>query len=235
MPRDTLAPIASDSPGTDPIEEFAQRERVTKEVDADLDTILSSGWSSDKPAPVSKGGDRPDRFTVPDDGTEVLIKFLEEKPFTSFFQHWIPTDVGKRPFACLVKDCPLCNRGDRAKSVDYLNVIEIADDNQHSLKLWMASPDPSAAIKEKMASKRSSPINREDLYFLVSKRAGSNGVPSYTVDVIKAADLGEVGKVALTPAEVASYDGKVWTREVAKNQVKSRDELRLLASRFLKD
>lgn len=232
MPRDTLAPIAASEQGTDPIEEFAPRERVTKEVSDNLDEILSSGWSSDKSGPKYSSG--PARFTVPDDGTEVLIKFLEDKPFTSFYQHWIPTDVGKRPFACLVRECPLCNRGDRAKSVDYLNVIEIGDDG-HDLKLWMASPDPSAAIKEKMASKRSSPINREDLYFLVSKRAGSNGVPSYTVDVIKEADLGEVGKTALTPAEIASYSTKLWTRDVAKNQVKSRDELKLLASRFLKD
>ena len=233
MPRDTLAPIASDSQGTDPIEEFAQRERVTKDVSEDLDDILGSGWSSDKAAPKYSSG--PVRFTVPDDGSEVFIKFVEDKPFTSFFQHWIPTDVGKRPFACLVRDCPLCNRGDRAKSVDYLNVIQIDTDGQHSLKLWMASPDPSAAIKEKMASKRSSPINRDDLYFAVSKRAGSNGVPSYTVDVIKADDLSEVGITPLSAAELATYNGKLYTREVAKNQVKSRDELRLLASRFLKD
>lgn len=232
MPRDTLAPIASDSAGTDPIEEFA-RQRVTKEVADDIDTILSSGWSSDKPSPPR--GDRPERFTVPDDGTEVLIKFVEEVPFTSFYQHWIPTDVGKRPFACLVKDCPLCAYVDRPKSVDYFNVIEIHEDGQHELKLWMASPDPSAAIKEKKASKRSSPLNREDLYFLVSKRAGSNGVPSYTVDVIKSGDLGEIGRAPLTAAEISSYDGKLWTKDVAKNQVKSRDELKILAAKFLKD
>ena len=234
MPRDTLEPIAGNSAGTDPIEEFAPRQRVTKEVDNDIDAILSSGWSSDKAAPAR--GDRPNRFTVPDDGTEVLIKFVEEVPFTSFYQHWIPTDVGKRPFACLVKDCPLCAYVDRPKSVDYFNVIELHADGQHELKLWMASPDPSAAIKEKKASKRSSPLNRDDLYFAVSKRAGTNGVPSYTVEVVKESDLADDwGRSPLSKEDIASYDGKLWTKDVAKNQVKSRDELKVLAAKFLKD
>lgn len=243
MPRDTLQSIASDSQGTDPIEEFATRTRVTKDVEVDVDNILGSGWAADKPAPAFKGGDKPERFTVPDDGTEVLIKFLEERPFTSFYQHWIQTDAGKRPFACLGIDpntkrsiCPLCDRSDKAKSVDYLNVLVLYPDGQNELKLWMASPDPAAAIAEKKASKRSSPLNREDLYFAVSKRAGKNGVPTYTVEAVKEGDLAEDwGVKPVSAAEIASYNDKLWTKEVARNQVKSRDELRVLAAKFLKD
>lgn len=194
--------LASNNPGVGGLEEFASRERVTKEVTGGI----PSGWAGDR-RPARKTGERPPDFKFKD-GEEVLIKFLEDSPFASIFQHWIVTASGRRPYTCLeTNDCPLCDIGDRSKSVDYFNVIQMTgeDITDPVLKVWYASPDPSKAIQERARNKRTSPINKDGLYFAISKVKGTNGITSYNVDPVREDELGDFGVNPLTDEDTSKF------------------------------
>jgi len=165
------------------LDEF-KSSRVTKEVDLPI----APGWSR-KIRPRSSSTQIP-RFTVPDDGEEVLIKFLDDMPFAPIFQHWLVTSEGRRAYTCAgFEDCPLCQRGDKPKASDWFNIVVLGMPAE--LKVWIASPDPSQAIEDMANGKRTSPINKDGLYFAVSKKKGSNGFFSYTLLPVKGSELAE--------------------------------------------
>ena len=213
------------------LEEFAPRTRVTK--GGEEDSPISAGWSVDK-RPATKRGDRPVRLQVPDDGEELLIKFLEERPFASFFQHWIKTEQGRRAYVCLGKGCPLCARGDTPKSQDWFNVIEMdSGEGNHQVKLWCCSADPAKAVKDRASKERTSPINRDGLYFAVSKRTGKNGFNTYTLDYVKEDELNDWGVVPLTKEKISEFEEKKYTRDLVK--IPTKADLQEVAEEYLQD
>lgn len=220
------------------LDEFApKRQRITKDVGGS-DGPVSAGWSVDKRPPVVSG-DRPTRFTVPDDGEEVLIKMVESAPFISFFQHWYMTKEGRRAATCLGanKDgeiiCPLCLRGDRAKSSDYFNVIRLSSDGQHELQLWQCSADPAKAVKDMADNKRKSPINKSEYYWAVSKRKGKNGFNTYSFDLVKVDELDDWGIEALTNEQINALAKNVYTSDIVR--VNTKQELMQIAQEYFAD
>jgi len=191
------------------------RQRVTKD---SASTSIGSGWASERRQPKVKRPDRPNRLSV-DEGKEVLIKFLEDRPFASYYQHWVPgaTANKRKPYTCVIDNCPLCNIGDVPKPVECFNVIEMTETPQ--LLLWQLSADPSKAVKARADSKRTAPLNREDLYFAVSKSTGSNGFATYSVDPVKADELeGDWGLQPLTDEQLAELAKGAYTEDIAQAQ-----------------
>jgi len=211
------------------------KEARTRRVkDTGEETVIGEGWSSDKRASTS-GGKIP-AFKVPDEGEEILFKFIQERPFAPFWQHWLRGRQGKQNFVCIAEPkkgtkpevrCPLCDIGDVPKSADYFNVIDLSDPANPVLKVWYASADPAKAIRERSEVKRTSPINREDLYFVASKRKGKNGFPSYSVDPVKASDLPEDWDMEPLTADVINeFIENAYTKDIVKPS--SRRELEIL-------
>lgn len=234
MPRDLNRTKPADEEGEGGLGQFAGRQRVTKEVD---NSPIQSGWSADRRVQVNRG-DRPTQFKVPDDGEEILIAFLEDKPFASFFQHWVKTDKGRRGYVCLGKGCPLCARGDRPKSQDWFNVVELVNSGVNvdlpRLTLWYASADPAERIKERADNKRTSPINKGGQYFAVSKRTGKNGFNTYSVDPVKEDELTEDwGVEPLTDVIKNGLAEKAYTAELVKPNTKP--ELQDIADEYFGD
>lgn len=237
MPRDLARtkPTDSESNGLD---EFAGngRERVTK----DVDSPVQSGWSVERRVSVNRG-DRPTQFKVPDEGEEILIAFLEDRPFASFFQHWVKTDKGRRGYVCLGKHCPLCARGDRPKSQDWFNVAEIVNSDLSNkgvdlprLALWYCSADPAEKIKERADSKRTSPINKDGQYFAISKRTGKNGFNTYSVDPVKEDELREDWGVEPVGEQLRGVlTAKLYTADLVKPNTKP--ELQDIADEYFGD
>jgi hypothetical protein len=231
MPRDLtrIKPSMETETAESTTEATPRRSRVTKEAGS---SPISSGWSVDRRSPVTKG-DKPDKFTVSDDGEESLIAFLESTPFASFFQHWILVDSRRQPRVCLGDDCPLCDIGDRPKSADYFNVILITSD-EPKLQVWYATADPAAAIKERADNKRTSPLNKPGLYFAVSKRKAKNDFFTYSVDPVKEDELeADWGVLAITDEQISKLAEGAYTAEIVK--VHSKSELRELAGKLAKD
>lgn len=195
-----VKPQLPDEDGMDEFRAETTSNRVTKEVDLPI----KPGWSRQQ-RPRSQNATQIPRFTVPDDGEEVLIKFLEEMPFAPIFQHWIMTDNGRRAYTCAgFETCPLCARGDRAKASDWFNIVVLGDTPE--LKVWIASADPSSAIEERASGKRTSPLSKQGLYFAVSKRKGANGFFSYSVDPVREDELeADWGVKPLSSTDIATF------------------------------
>jgi hypothetical protein len=207
------------------VEEFAPRTRPAPE------GPVVAGWSAERKVDVVRG-DRPVAFKVPNDEEEILLAFLEEKPFASFFQHWVRVEQGqRRPYTCLGKGCPLCAVGDRPKSQDWFNVIEMAE--EPVLKLWYCSADPAKAIKARADNKRTSPINRAGLYWAASKKKASNGFNEYSIDPVKEDELSDWGVNALTEAQLKEFAGKAYTSDLVK--IPTKADLQEVVDQYFQD
>lgn len=209
-----VKPQLSEEDTADVNNEFGvtKSSRVTKEVELPV----KSGWARHQ-RPRSTGSQQINRLTVPNDGEETLIKFLDEVPFAAYYVHWIMTDSGRRPYTCAgFEDCPLCARGDRAKSQDMINVVSMTADNVETV-VWQMSSDPATAVEERASGKRTAPLNRSGLYFAVSKKKGTNGFFSYTLDPVREEDLQEDwGITPLTDAQFKDYASKKYDSSIVR-------------------
>lgn len=225
MPRDISrrkAEPGKEYKGNSVTEETPTRERAVKEGT----TPISSGYSSDRrPTNLKRGGNvgREHIFSY-EEGKETLIKFLDAIPFAGFWQHWIE----KKPYTCLVNDCPLCDIGDTPKQVDYYNIIEFTESGPQ-LKLWQCTPNPIKAIKARVEGKRTSPISKEGLYFAVTKVVPANKYAETVLDPVKSEDLKEDWDTdALTPEQIEEFGKQMYTKDIV--QVTPRHELVELAN-----
>jgi hypothetical protein len=236
MPRELTRekPLSTDvEVSEDNLDEF-RTHRVTK----DVEPSVKPGWSSDV-RPRSTGNTQVDRFAVPDDGEEILIKFLDETPFAPIFQHWVLADGGKRrAFTCAGTNsdgesiCPMCKRGDRPKSSDWFNVVELGDEPK--LKVWYASADPAGAIKEKSQGKRTSPINKDGLYFAISKKKASTGFNTFTVERVEEDELEtDWGVKPLSADQLKKFNSQKYDGSLVK--IHTTVELADAARKFLSD
>lgn len=219
MPRDIARRQNTSSTGNN-TQVSETRERTVK----DGLTAVSSGWSSDRRPVNLKTSGNVDRFTY-DEGKETLIKIMEDRPFASYWQHWID----KKPHTCLIENCPLCDIGDQPKPVDCFNVIEFTE-NGPKLKLWQCSPNPKKAIEARASKPRTSPVNRPDLYWAVTKVTPKNGFPETSIDPVKADELStDWGVEGLTEDQLTEFREKAYTSDNVAN-VAPRHELVELAN-----
>lgn len=236
MARDLQRTNMSEDYEPSGLDEFAsKRQRVTKDT-GESESPVSAGWSIDK-RPRVVSGDKPVRFSVPDDGEEVLVKMLESAPFLSFFQHWYATKEGRRAAVCIGKGCPLCAVGHQPKSSDMFNVIDLRDmsedGGQPILKLWQCSADPAKAIKDMAENKRKSPINKGEFYWAVSKRKGKNNFNTYSFDLVKSDELGDWGIKPLTNEQINAIAENAYTKDIVK--VPTKQDLVQIAEEYFGD
>jgi hypothetical protein len=194
---------------------------------------VAKGWGGYKKNKKESGG-FPDDFKVPEND-EVLIKFLESEPFASYRQHWLK-ELNRKSYVCLGEDCPLCDElGDSPNATVVLfNVLDLTDPDNPEVKVWKATSNPTSEIERRAESSKTSPIDRPDLYFVVSKDKQKNGFFAYSVDPVKARDLEEDFDMApFTEAELDEFLEKLYDESVVK--LDSRRELRDIARDLLND
>lgn len=235
MPREITRTRASLDENAGGLDQFATTRRVVKEDNGEATVPVMSGWSADRRGGSS--GDRPTKFAVPDNGDEILFAFLEERPFASFYQHWVKTEAGRRAYVCLVEDCPLCNHGDKPKPQDWFNIIAMPNSDlkitEPTLMVWYCTADPSNAIRDRAETKRTSPLNKDGLYFVASKHRGKNNFPSYTVDPIRSEELEEWGVAPLTADQINAFKETAFTSDIVR--VQSRNELNEVVDNYFED
>lgn len=153
--------------------------------------VLGHGFSSYK-TEAAKRSIGYKRLEVPEGGRKrKLIKFLEAEPITHYYEHWVPTENGKkRPYVCLGDVCALCGRGDRAKPVILWNIVDLDDG---LVKVWVMSKDPAKKVEERYdeAAEAGKTLDDFNVYYAVSKKKGDNNFTSYKVDVVKRRDIEE--------------------------------------------
>lgn len=187
-----------------------RQSRRSSEDAAPRATPGGRGWDAHKAnvAKSAKFGD-PNEFKVAKLDEEYLIKFLEEEPFWSYMQHFvseIPKGAGKKQFTCLGEDdCPLCDISYPATTLTLYNIVDLSG-SKPVVKYWACTSRPAEQIEKRAKAKSSSPINREDLYFEVTKYEDKSGFNATDVTAIKEEDVA-VAKV-LTDEEWDAIDAK---------------------------
>lgn len=68
----------------------------------------------------------------------MLIKFLDEEPSLTYYEHWLNELDGKTSFVCLGDDCPLCEIGDDPRYRVCFDVIDLSGRQVKLTAAWQA-------------------------------------------------------------------------------------------------
>ncbi len=193
----------------------------------------------------SQTSSRADEFK-PGADKPTLIKFLEEEPFDSYNQHWIesrdlPRDVKRNSYMCFDdKDyfgedpdfdegCPLCQIGEGAKTYSLFNVLNLSNPRKPEVQVWTAPPGVSEKLLRASKDKKTSPLNREDLYFEV-ELVKSKNKSEWTLTPVKARDLEEdFDMEPLDEAELVEFEADLFKDRADVTKVDTFEELGDLA------
>lgn len=186
------------------------------------------------------GGNFGDKFN-PEDDTKVLIKFLDPEPFDVYDQHWINERPKgeKNSFVCLDDDyfgdeddrdeCPLCEVGEPVTTMSLFNVLDLTSPDQPQVKVWVCSPTVTSILERASREKKTSPLDREDLYFEV-ERIKSKRKTTWHVESVKARDLKEDYEVdPFTADELAEFESEKHDNRTAVTSVDSVEDLAEIA------
>lgn len=94
-----------------------------------------------------------------------VVKIMQDEPELRYFEHYIRSAKNKRYF-CPGKDiCPLCAVGHPAGIRFMINVVDMEEPDV--VRTWSFGTTVAAQLQAFIEEKRTSPLNRLDLYFQV--------------------------------------------------------------------
>ena len=165
----------------------------------------------------------PDKLKI-DAGEKVLVKFLEDDFFITYYEHWINDFKGEKrqmSFICLGKDCPLCDIGDDPSFYALINVIDLRNPRKPTLAVWYATPNPGGLIEDEIdeleGKKKPQHINDDDKYYVVSKKKSRSGFFEYSLKEVSVDDLeDEYDTEPLDDDEVAEFEDKAYTEDIVR-------------------
>jgi len=174
---------------------------------------IASGWDGYEKNRVESSDYAPEfgKLLRENKDTDILFKFIDESPFAVYKQHWI-TRTGKQSFNCIGKGCPLCDElGDRPGNKIAFNVVSLHDPEDPKVMVWTVGQKVADIIKKAAQEKRTSPINRNDLYFAASLTGKKGGSVQTNIEAIKERDLKEDWDTEpLSEEEIAEYFEKAY-------------------------
>jgi hypothetical protein len=206
----------------------AGKRRPSRDKDSDEDekAPVSSGWGAYEDLPSSGGGDFPERFDITEE--PVLVKLLDDEPYGVYRQHWIERK-GKKSWTCLEKRCPMCDDlGDKPSPHALFNVIDLSDPDEPVLKYLDAGSTVANIFKKYAGETKTQPLNRDDLYWEVSKTVPrGKGKTVFTIHPVKARDLQEDWDMEpLTEDEIAEFEENAFTKDsIYRNTRAQLDEV----------
>lgn len=137
------------------------------------------------------------------DEEKKIIIILDEAPFDFYNCHWVDQITeGSKSVTCwdsLLDDndeptmppCPLCAAGDKPSKVSaFFNVISLENPAIPSLKVWEMGKQAADQLADYSEDPKTSPINKDGLYFEVSKVKSGKRI-EFRVKSVKARDLEE--------------------------------------------
>lgn len=192
---------------------------------------ISKGWSGYSKV-RTESSDFAKTLEVTDE--EIVIKFLDAEPFATFNQHWIERK-GKRSWPCL-EDCPLCALGDKPKTQVMINVVDFTNPEDPTVVVWQFGTMVADILKGLAKNDKTTPLDRTDLYFSVSKTGGGKraGRVSYNVRPIKERDLESDWDIEpLTEDEIDAFSEKGYDDSIV--QIPLRSALEDIADEISED
>lgn len=151
-------------------------------------TSVQSGWAAADALlkPAREKGDYPNDFRFSE--SVQLVRFLENEPFSVYYQHWLDRSEGKRSFVCLGDDCPLCDiLGDKPRGKFAFNVL-IVSDEEPSVQILTAPPMFARQLRAANDDPRRGPLSK---YYWAVSRQGTGPQTTYSLDRVRATDLAD--------------------------------------------
>lgn len=178
----------------------------------------------------------------------ILIKLMDDEPFDVYNEHWIDEFKGtgeRLSYVCLDDEyfadddkyldpdgepgCPLCEIGENARTKSLFNVLDLTNPRKPEVKVWSTPPSVTDIFERMADEKKTSPLNREDLYFEVTLNKKSNKF-SWSVVPVKARDLPDDYDIDPFDAEeLGSFEDDLFTDRTSVTKVDTYDELDELA------
>lgn len=191
-------------------------------------TTVQSGWGAADALlkPKAASGDYPNDFRFSDSAQ--LVRFLDDAPFHSYYQHWVDRTEGKRSFVCLGEDCPLCViAGDKPRPKFAFNVLLLSEEDV-TVQILTAPPTLARQLRAASEDPRRGPLTK---YYWSISRQGSGPQTTYTLDRVKADDLAEEWELDPAEVEATAADAVKYDSEVV--YVSPREELLKLARQLV--
>ena len=155
-------------------------------------TTVQEGWDAVDALLKTENSEFPTDFRFSDEPQ--LIKFLQDRPFATYEQHWIERPKGKKSFVCIGDTCPLCDvLGDKPRGKFAFNVLVIVGETT-GVQVLTAPPSLARQIKKAHDDERKGPLDRE---FWEISRMGTGPTTQYTLNYVRGRDLAEEWKLSL--------------------------------------
>lgn len=184
-----------------------------------------------------------DEFKPSKDNTPSLIKLLDAEPFDSYNQHWVEegdaSGKTRHSFVCYDdeeyfpdadKGCPLCAVGYDAQTYSLWNVLNLENPRKPVVEVWKTSATVTDKLERMADSKRTTPLDREDLYLEVTRVKKGRKI-SFDIESLKDEDAGdEYDFDPFTKEELAEFEDSKFDDRSSITQVDDWDELDDLAA-----
>ena len=150
--------------------------------------VIKRGWGN---VEQTKQADSPYAQRLKIDDKPVIIKFLEDEPYTTYRQHWIERQ-GQKSFTCIAdmhpKGCPLCDAGHRPSARFAFNVALLSEDGDTTIKSYEVGPRVIDSLKNFHQDPRQGPLPKH--YWAIS-RSGKGPTSQTNHQMVRDRDLEE--------------------------------------------
>ena len=167
-------------------------EEDSAEIQPKVGTTVQEGWDAAEALLKVETSEFPTDFRFSEEPQ--LVKFLQDRPFATYEQHWIERPKGKKSFVCIGDGCPLCEvLGDKPRGKFAFNILVLVGDTV-GVQVLTAPPSLARQIKKAHDDERKGPLDRE---FWEISRMGTGPTTQYTLNFVRGRDLAEEWKLSL--------------------------------------
>jgi len=189
---------------------------------------IRRGWANVEQA---KTANSPYAQRLKIDENPVIIKFLEDDPYTTYHQHWVERQ-GQKSFTCIAnmhpQGCPLCDAGSRPSARYAFNVVLLSD-GEANIKSYEVGPRVIDSLKNFHQDPRQGPLPKH--YWAVS-RSGKGPTSSTNHQMVRERDLEEEWNITPLDADALEKLAKqAYTASIVS--IPSRDTLLSIATEEL--
>lgn len=171
-------------------------------------TTVQEGWGAAEALLNVETTEFPTDFRFSDEPQ--LIKFLQDRPFATYEQHWIERPKGKKSFVCIGDTCPLCDvLGDKPRGKFAFNVLVLVGETT-GVQVLTAPPSLARQIKKAHDDERKGPLDRE---FWEISRMGTGPTTQYTLNYVRGRDLAEEWKLNLETVNEQIASAELFTAD----------------------
>ena len=191
-------------------------EEDSAEIQPKVGTTVQEGWDAAEALLKVETSEFPTDFRFSEEPQ--LVKFLQDRPFATYEQHWIERPKGKKSFVCIGEACPLCDvLGDKPRGKFAFNVLVLSGESQ-GVQIMTAPPSLARQIKKAHDDERKGPLSKE---FWEVSRLGSGPTTQYTLNFVRGRDLTEEWKLSTDAVQELVAAAVPFTAEVIRETPRS--------------